>query len=259
MDTRYWAFIRRTFSSFGLRIDWYLIENNSYENFSLYFFFTGVVAHAQEKLPFTDEVMAIQKKYDTIWKPSSETIVFTGSSSIRKWHNLEERFPQHQIINSGFGGSKTSDLLIHSEELILRFNPKKVFIYEGDNDISDKIKLKIILENMMKIVHRIKKKRSSTEIILIAAKPSILHWNLKARYKRLNRKFKKIASKDKYIYFADIWRPMLKGKKVKQDIFIEDGLHMNSKGYDIWHDVLKPFVNEKLENYYYLIIKALQF
>lgn len=197
---------------------------------------------AQNQLPFADEVIAIQKKYDTQLDDSIETIVFTGSSSIRVWHDVEKRFPEYQIVNSGFGGSKASDLLIHSEELILRFNPKKVFIYEGDNDISDKIKPKVILENMMKIIHRIKEKNPSTEIVLIAAKPSISRWNLRGKYKRLNRKFKKIADKDKLIDFANVWHPMLEGKKVKKDIFIEDGLHMNSKGYDIWYSVMKPFM-----------------
>jgi lysophospholipase L1-like esterase len=35
---------------------------------------------------------------------------------------------------------------------------------------------------------------------------------------------------------------MLNGRKLKKDIFIEDGLHMNPKGYDIWYTVMKEFV-----------------
>lgn len=221
-------------------------ENKTFKHLMKYFLFILLFnitfGWTQNQLPFEDEVVAIQKKYDTLWKASNETIVFTGSSSVRLWHNLEKQFPHHQIVNSGFGGSKASDLLIHSEELILRFNPKKVFIYEGDNDISDKIKSKVILENMVKIIHRIKEKNLSTQIILIAAKPSISRWNLRGKYNRLNRKFKKLATKDNHIDFANVWHPMLEGNKVKQDIFIEDGLHMNSKGYDIWYSVLKPFM-----------------
>lgn len=214
--------------------------------FTIHFLFIFMVSisltQAQSQLPFADEVKEIQKRYDTQWDNTQETIVFTGSSSVRIWHDVDKRFPEHQIVNSGFGGSKASDLLIHSEALILKFNPKKVFIYEGDNDISDKIKEKVILENMMKIIHRIKEKKSSTKIVLIASKPSIARWHLRGKYKRLNRKFKKLADKDALIDFADVWKPMLNGRKVKQDIFLSDGLHMNSKGYDIWYAVLKPFV-----------------
>jgi lysophospholipase L1-like esterase len=42
--------------------------------------------------------------------------------------------------------------------------------------------------------------------------------------------------------YADVWKPMLSRRKVKEDIFIEDGLHMNAKGYEIWYEALKPYV-----------------
>ena len=90
---------------------------------------------AQEASRFKNQVDDLSLKYDSIWDPSKETIVFTGSSSIRMWKDLQTRFPSQQIVNSGFGGSQASDLLYFTDDLILRYKPKKVFIYEGDNDI----------------------------------------------------------------------------------------------------------------------------
>lgn len=200
------------------------------------------LGRAQEKLPFADEVIEIEKQYASIQNNSKETIVFTGSSSIRLWRDLSDKFPEHQIVNSGFGGSKTSDLLLHSQALILNFNPKKVFIYEGDNDIAGKVKVKAILEQMSKLITQIKTENNATQIVLIAVKPSITRWNLRSKYKRLNRKFAKLASTDASIDFANVWRPMLNGKKLRKNLFIEDGLHMNAKGYDIWYSVMKPFM-----------------
>ncbi len=193
--------------------------------------------------PFAQEVDEIQKKYDTIWDNSKQTIVFTGSSSVRIWHNVQELFPQHQIVNSGFGGSQASDLLLYSNELILRYKPSKVFIYEGDNDISAGKNPKEILTDIQAIIQKIRNQNPSTKVVLISAKPSIARWNLKKDYKRLNRKFKKLSRKDADLLFVDVWKPMLKGRKLMQDIFIEDGLHMNDKGYAIWYEVIKPFVN----------------
>src|SRR5690606_4358215 len=97
------------------------------------FLFVSTLIYGQQEPVFRNEVLNIGKKYDTIWDANKETIVFTGSSSIRMWNGLENKFPAYQIINSGFGGSQASDLLQYQEELIFRFNPKKVFIYEGDN------------------------------------------------------------------------------------------------------------------------------
>lgn len=201
------------------------------------------MGHSQDSLRFQDEVGAIGKKYDSLWDPSERTIVFTGSSSIRIWKDLEQLFPRHQIVNSGFGGSQASDLLTHMDELILRYNPSKVFIYEGDNDISAHKKPNNIIDTSKEIIDKIKRKDSTTQIVIISAKPSIARWNLKRRYKRLNRKFKRLSKKDNLLEFADVWTPMLNGRKVKTDIFIEDGLHMNAKGYALWHKVLKAYMD----------------
>ena len=84
---------------------------------------------AQEASRFKNQVDDLSLKYDSIWDPSKETIVFTGSSSIRMWKDLQTRFPSQQIVNSGFGGSQASDLLYFTDDLILRYKPKKVFIF----------------------------------------------------------------------------------------------------------------------------------
>jgi lysophospholipase L1-like esterase len=202
------------------------------------------VLHAQDPLRFKEEVASIEKKYDTLWNPSEETIVFTGSSSIRIWHDLETRFPQYHIVNSGFGGSQASDLLDYSDVLIGRFHPKKVFIYEGDNDIAEGKRPKVILGDIKEIIAKIRALRPDTEILLIAAKPSLARWKLRGKYRRLNRRFERLAKKDTMITAVDVWHPMLTGRKLKTDIFLEDGLHMNAKGYELWYGVLKKYVEQ---------------
>jgi len=145
-------------------------------------------------------------------------------------------------VNSGFGGSQASDLLAYTEELILQYSPQKIFIYEGDNDIAEGKDAKQIMNDLLAIMAKIRAQNPSAEIILIAAKPSIARWNLKKNYKRLNRKFKKLSRKDAELHYADVWKPMVVKGSVMTDIFIEDGLHMNSKGYEIWFNTLKPFL-----------------
>ncbi|MEH6768955.1 SGNH/GDSL hydrolase family protein [Maribacter arcticus] len=198
---------------------------------------------AQSENTFANEVEAITARYDTIWDTNKETIVFTGSSSVRLWKNLEQRFPNHQIVNSGFGGSESSDLLYFLNDLVLSYNPKQVFIYEGDNDLWAKKRPNQVLNTTEEIIRRIKANNPSTQIILIAAKPSISRWEIRRKYKKLNRKFERLAKKDIQLDYVDVWHPMLNNRKLMTDIFIEDGLHMNQKGYDIWYEAIKIFVN----------------
>ncbi|PHN93911.1 G-D-S-L family lipolytic protein [Maribacter sp. 6B07] len=207
-------------------------------------FFVSLTSFGQVENVFTKEVKDITAKYDSIWDSSKETILFTGSSSVRLWRKLQEEFPDHQIINSGFGGSQASDLLYFIDELILSYNPKKVFIYEGDNDLWAKKRPADVLDTTADIIRRIKAKNASTQVILISAKPSISRWKIRGKYKRLNRKMERFTQDDPNLFYVDVWKPMLNKRKLKTDIFIEDGLHMNQKGYDIWYAAMKDLVNQ---------------
>ena len=41
--------------------------------------------------------------------PPQDAILFLGSSSIRLWHSLAHNFPEHKVINRGFGGAHLTD------------------------------------------------------------------------------------------------------------------------------------------------------
>lgn len=167
-------------------------------------------------------------------------VLFTGSSSVRLWKDLPSDFPKHKIVNAGFGGSQASDLLHYLEELVLGYNPQKIFIYEGDNDISAGKSTTEIIGDLSQIVSRIREKFAKTEIVLISAKPSVARWELAPKYQELNDAMKKYAKSEKKVSYADVWAPMIgtDGKPLP-DIFVEDNLHMNKKGYDIWAKVMQ--------------------
>jgi hypothetical protein len=80
---------------------------------------------------------------------------------------------------------------------------------------------------------------------LISAKPSPARWHLEQEYKTLNRAFADFASKKSNCYYADVWEVMLDEKgMVRTDIFLEDDLHMNRLGYQLWDSVIKGFVEQ---------------
>jgi len=200
----------------------------------------------QSQIFFQSEVNKIQERYKDQINDDINYVVFTGSSSIRMWEDLPILFDNPKILNTGFGGSKASDLLYYIKELVLDFNPCKVVIYEGDNDISSGHKISFILKNIKQIIKKIREKNNNAQIILISAKPSIMRWDLRKKYIQLNNKYKNLAVKKQYIHFADTWTQMLDKGRLKTDIFIEDGLHLNKKGYKIWEVVLKSILKERI-------------
>jgi lysophospholipase L1-like esterase len=201
----------------------------------------------QDPLRFEAEVAHVRKRIDSLWDRGQPALVFTGSSSIRMWTDLQERFPEKQLLNTGFGGSQASDLLFYLEPLILEYRPEKVFIYEGDNDLAEGKRPGQVLRTFKELKEKIHGTLPGVPIVLLAAKPSISRWNLRRKYRRLNRRLLRWSRSDPSLYFADVWNPMLQGRNLDESLFIEDGLHMNSTGYDIWERVLFPFVEPELK------------
>lgn len=203
------------------------------------------VVQAQDPLRFEGEVHLIKKRVDSLWDPGRPSMVFTGSSSIRMWEDLQECFPGKQILNTGFGGSQASDLLFYLEPLVLEYRPVQVFIYEGDNDLAEGKRPGQVLKTLEEIKEKIHQTLPGTPIVLISAKPSISRWKFRRKYRRFNRRLLRRTQRDPDLLFADVWNPMTPGRRLNQSLYIADGLHMNSSGYDIWERVLSPFVEHE--------------
>lgn len=200
-------------------------------------------SNAQDPNRFKNDVDELaNKEYN--FSNDKKLVVFAGSSSIRMWKDIQAYFPDYNVINNGFGGSQFSDLLYFYNELILQQKPEILFIYEGDNDINDKKKPGKVLKEAKQLTEKIKKDLPETRIVFISPKPSIARVQLKNEYIKFNKKLKKYCKKQGDVGFADVWHPMLDSYgNVYKDVFIEDGLHMNKKGYDIWGKVIGGFLN----------------
>ncbi|GAB5400642.1 MAG: SGNH/GDSL hydrolase family protein [Aureisphaera sp.] len=168
-----------------------------------------------------------------------EVVVFTGSSSIRFWETLQEDCPEKFTINTGFGGSQMTDLLYFLEETVLRFRPTTVYIYEGDNDIAEGKSPEAILQTTKEVTSRLLSALPDTKIYFISAKPSPSRWNHKDGYMAFNDLLRDYCNQRDQLSFIDVWSPMLtpQGRPIP-GIFIEDSLHMNGKGYELWRDVI---------------------
>src|SRR4051795_2499220 len=93
------------------------------------------VLTAQQKTPFWDDIQAF-KKQDSIQMPPQHAILFVGSSSFTKWTDVQNYFPDYQIINRGFGGSSLPDIIRYVDDIIFPYYPKEIVIYCGDNDLA---------------------------------------------------------------------------------------------------------------------------
>ncbi len=196
--------------------------------------------------PFINDIRAF-KKQDSISFPPKDAILFVGSSSFTKWKDVQNYFPGYTIINRGFGGSVLNDVIRYEKDIIFPYQPKQIVIYCGENDVasSDTVSAEIVLERFKKLFTDIRRELPNTTITFISFKPSPSRWKMKDRMIASNKLIKKYLNKKKKTSFVSVWNSMLDadGQPIA-DIFIEDRLHMNAKGYAIWQKIIEPYLKK---------------
>ncbi|NQW79159.1 MAG: G-D-S-L family lipolytic protein [Chitinophagaceae bacterium] len=208
--------------------------------------FLGMLSsHAQTitAIPFQEEIDVFIKN-DSIQMPATNSILFVGSSSFNYWKDITNYFPGYAIINRGFGGSSLTDIIHFNQETILKYKPKQIYIYCGENDIaaSDTITPQIVFERF-KTLYTIIRNRLGNKIpiMYVSIKPSVARWSMEEKFVAANSLIRNFINKQKQTQFLDVHSAMLDTNgEVYEDIFIADKLHMNAKGYAIWQKIIAP-------------------
>jgi lysophospholipase L1-like esterase len=194
-----------------------------------------------QKPPFWDEIQTF-KQQDSLQQPPRQAILFVGSSSFRMWDNLQEMFPNHQIINRGFGGSNLLDLKYYLEDIVFPYEPKQVVIYSGENDIaSGTVEAREVVRRFDAVFTAIRKKLPQVPITFVSMKPSPSRKQYMPVMQEANALIKYYLQKHPHTAYVDVYQPMLgPDGKPQPDIFLSDNLHMNQQGYRIWQKAIEP-------------------
>jgi lysophospholipase L1-like esterase len=199
---------------------------------------------AQQGFPFDNEIRAF-KHQDSLSFPKPGGILFIGSSSIRLWSDLEQRFAGKPIIKRGVGGSTLWQLVdYYTPYILFPYQPRKIFIYAGENDIAEGKSAAFVAEEFAKLWPLLHQKLPKTEIYYLSIKPSPVRAKYYTTVAQANELIKKYLQNKPQSHFVDLVSAIYKPGTTTPDssLFKGDYLHLNPKGYDKWQSVLQPMV-----------------
>lgn len=170
-------------------------------------------------------------------------VVFTGSSSVRMWESLESDFQGVPVMNRGFGGSQVRDATHHAAQVALRYRPRMILLYAGDNDIDAGRSPRQVAQDFRAFVLRVRQELPDTRIAFLAIKPSPVRAEQLPRQQEANALVRAEIADLPGTVFIDVAKPMLGADgQPRPELFAEDRLHMNAAGYALWKTIVAPYL-----------------
>jgi lysophospholipase L1-like esterase len=200
------------------------------------------------------QIKAFERK-DRENPPAPAGIEFVGSSTFAFWDSLEKDMEPLPVIRRGFGGSTIRDVIRYTPRIVLPYRPRIVVLYAGDNDICFKHQHGVdahaaeeCLEDVQAFVKAVHDALPEARISFISIKPSRSRWNIWPIMAEANTLVNEYMASDSRLSYIDTTPAMFDDQgQVREELFKDDRLHLNGKGYSLWAAIIKPAITAQYE------------
>ena len=204
----------------------------------------------QEKIEYQKRQEEKLKALETKEKNKYTDIVFLGDS-LTDYYDLDKYY-DIKLINSGVAGWTTDQIMDNLDKLVYAYNPTKVILLIGTNDLNQEKDSDYIVNNIGKIVDEIKQKYPEVKMYIESLYPinntdneKINHTAVGIRknsdIKEINRKLEEYCKKNKYTYIN--MYDELTDKEGNLNLkYTKEGLHMSDEGYKVVTKKLKKYL-----------------
>lgn len=202
---------------------------------------------------FTRENGTINAKVEKI-DYKKENFVFLGDS-ITDFYNLETFYGNLPTVNSGTSGFQTPDIIKHLKDYVYIYNPTKIFLLVGTNDIAfTDITNQELINNFEKIIDEIKKNRPNSKLYIESIYPVnrntdndvVLDWMVgkreNSRIVKINTMLKKLCEEKEVTYINMYDKLTDENGNLKLEYTI-DGLHISPEGYKVITNTIMKYID----------------
>lgn len=211
---------------------------------------TSKFQHELRMNSFLASNMHWRSNFTTFGIPS-DAIVFTGDS-ITRTVDWGEVFPDKKVINRAIGGIGIDKLFQVIDTSFIGYQPKKIFIMIGINDLKNNMPIATYIDKYEKLVSLLKGKYSQVEIYIESILPInqsvgrvVLGESMKNTDNEeiidVNSKLKDLAVKYKCT-FVDLY-PLFIEDGVLPEKYSLDGLHLNGRAILVWKNAILRYIN----------------
>ncbi len=202
----------------------------------------------QASEPWYEQAVREFQEADRAHPPAPGQVLFIGSSSIRVWSTLAKDMAPWPVLNRGFGGSKTGEVLMVMDRIVLPYEPSVIVYYCGDNDLGDtNTDAAAAAEGFITFCERVHAKQPTTPILYMSIKPSLARWGNWPAMERANGIVAGYAATHGGVTFVDVSSCLLAPDGTPDpSMYVADGLHLTPAAYARWTAIVREHVGAAL-------------
>ena len=190
------------------------------------------------------EIKAFEAR-DKSHPPPEGAVLFVGASGVKLWKTLEQDFPEHTVINRGFGGSQVADAVHYADRIVTPYKPKLIVFLSGGNDLAAGKSPETVCEDFKAFVSKVRAKLPGVRIVYMPIGPSIARWALTDRERKLKDLVKAYVGRAENMDFADSYDLFLgQDGTPRPEFYVADKLHNSAEGYKIRAAALGPYLEK---------------
>lgn len=172
--------------------------------------------------------------------PPQGAILFIGSSTIVRWKTLAQDFPDHPVINRGFGGSQIADSVFYADRIVIPYRPRLIVLRAGGNDIHAGKTPEQVAADFQTFVEQVRAKLPEVRIAYMTINASPSRWANVEREKQANQLIKAYIATGKNLDCIDTCDATLGADgKPREELFVKDRLHFNDEGYKVLASIVR--------------------
>ena len=153
--------------------------------------------HSKDVLHW-EEAIATFDSLNAAEYADGNTLLVTGSSSVRLWDSIHTDLAPYQVMQRGYGGAKLSDFNYYADRIIKpqQFKAIVVFVANdisgGDNDRTPRE----VLQLFKTLVKQIRERNPGTPVCWIEITPTPSRWHVYDQTRKANELIRKYCETD---------------------------------------------------------------
>lgn len=204
-------------------------------------------ATALEK--WSQAINALEAKDQTESHPA-DSILFIGSSSIRRWDTIAADMAPYHPIQRGYGGARWTDVAVFADRLITPHQFRAVVFFVGNDIVGGKNdRAPAEVAQLFANVHsRVRQHNANAPVFYIAVTPTESRYQAWPQIRAGNSAARAFCLAHENTHFIGTESIYLDAAgKPKPELFVDDKLHLNQAGYTVWAAAIKSHLDSVLD------------